>query len=192
MAWPLLVRSTRAVGCSFPEQKKFRRDSSGSASDGVFPITVPPWNLRSPSRYGVSCCAYSKATAAPLAHHGTLSKLGDLVRQSVATPGSSHARMKGGVGGMMRSLFTRKLLAQAVAAMAIAVFWCISTVGTTVGVTSLVTAINAVISTPANAGNYRRIPCLGKPRCRGDYHTSCRRRSPGGNCCVEWWPCAAG
>src|SRR5262245_16642628 len=44
-----------------------------------------------------------------------------------------------------------KLLAQTVAATAIAVFWCISTisaVGTTVGVTALTTAI----STPAEAG----------------------------------------
>ena len=49
-----------------------------------------------------------------------------------------------------------KQLAQTVAAAAIAVFWCISAVGTTVGtavgVTTLATAINAVTSTPAEAG----------------------------------------
>ena len=48
-----------------------------------------------------------------------------------------------------------KLLAQTVAAAAIALFWCISavgtTVGTTVGVTTLATAINAATSTPAEA-----------------------------------------
>jgi hypothetical protein len=46
-------------------------------------------------------------------------------------------------------------LAQTVAAAAIAVFWCISAVGTTVGtavgVTTLATAINAATSTPAEA-----------------------------------------
>ena len=48
-----------------------------------------------------------------------------------------------------------KGLAQTVAAVAIAVFWCISAVGTTigtaVGVTTLATAINAATSTPAEA-----------------------------------------
>ena len=48
-----------------------------------------------------------------------------------------------------------KLLARTVAAAAIAVFWCISAVGTTVGtavgVTTLATAINAATSTPAEA-----------------------------------------
>ena len=48
-----------------------------------------------------------------------------------------------------------KLLAQTVAAAAIAVFWSISavgtTVGTTVGLTTLATAVNAVTSTPAEA-----------------------------------------
>ena len=46
-------------------------------------------------------------------------------------------------------------LAQTIAAIAIALFWCISavgtTVGTTLGVTTLATAINAVTSTPAEA-----------------------------------------
>jgi hypothetical protein len=46
--------------------------------------------------------------------------------------------------------------AQTVAAIAIALFWCISavgaTVGTTLGATTLATAINAVTSTPAEAG----------------------------------------
>ena len=49
-----------------------------------------------------------------------------------------------------------KLLAQTVAAIAIALFWCISavgtTVGTTVGITTLATAINAATITPAEAG----------------------------------------
>ena len=52
----------------------------------------------------------------------------------------------------------RKFLTQTVAAVAIAVFWCVSavgtTIGTTVGVTTLATAVNAVTSTPAEA--YRR------------------------------------
>ena len=49
----------------------------------------------------------------------------------------------------------RKFLAQTVAAVAIALFWCISAVGTTVGtavgVTTLATAINVATSTPAEA-----------------------------------------
>jgi hypothetical protein len=54
-----------------------------------------------------------------------------------------------------------KQLGQAVAAVAIALFWCVSavgtTVGTTVGITTLATAINAATSTPAEAGRrYRR------------------------------------
>ena len=52
----------------------------------------------------------------------------------------------------------RKFLTQTVAAVAIAVFWCVSavgtTIGTTVGVTTLATAVNAVTSTPAE--EYRR------------------------------------
>jgi hypothetical protein len=47
-----------------------------------------------------------------------------------------------------------KLLAQTVAAAAIALFWCISAVGTTVGtvgITTLATAINAATITPAEA-----------------------------------------
>jgi hypothetical protein len=55
----------------------------------------------------------------------------------------------------------RKLLAQTIAAAAIAVFWCISAVGTTVGtavgVTTLATAVNLATATPAEAGRrYRR------------------------------------
>jgi predicted membrane chloride channel (bestrophin family) len=54
----------------------------------------------------------------------------------------------------------RKSLAKTVAAIAIALFWCISavgaTIGTTVGVTTLATAINAVTSTPAAARRYWR------------------------------------
>ena len=61
---------------------------------------------------------------------------------------------------MKRLLSPGKLLAQTVAAAAIALFWCISavgtTIGTTVGVTTLATAINAVTSTPADARRYWR------------------------------------
>ena len=50
-------------------------------------------------------------------------------------------------------------MAQTVAAVAIALFWCISAVGTTigtaVGITSIATAVTAATSTPAEAG-YRR------------------------------------
>ena len=53
-----------------------------------------------------------------------------------------------------------RLLAQTVAAVAIALFWSISavgtTVGTTVGLTTLATAINAATSTPAEARRRRR------------------------------------
>ena len=48
-----------------------------------------------------------------------------------------------------------KQLAQTVAAAVIAVFWCISAVGTTVGVSTLATAINAATSTPAEARRWR-------------------------------------
>ena len=62
---------------------------------------------------------------------------------------------------MMKSpLAPRKLLAKAVAAIAIAVFWSISAVGTTVGtavgVTTLATAVTAATSTSAEAGYRRR------------------------------------
>ena len=62
---------------------------------------------------------------------------------------------------MMKSLLSpRMLLAKAAAAVAIAVFWCISavgtTVGTTVGVTTLATAVTAATSTTAEAGRRRR------------------------------------
>jgi hypothetical protein len=55
----------------------------------------------------------------------------------------------------------RKFLTQTIAAVAIALFWCLSavgtTIGTTVGVTTLATAVNAVTSTPAEAYHrYRR------------------------------------
>jgi len=54
----------------------------------------------------------------------------------------------------------RGLLAKAVAALAIAVFWCISAVGTTVGITtgvaSLAAAVTAATSTTAEAGRRRR------------------------------------
>ena len=55
-----------------------------------------------------------------------------------------------------------KLLAQTAAAVAIALFWCISAVGTTVGITTLATAINAATSTPAEARRWR-----GRRRGRG-------------------------
>lgn len=52
-----------------------------------------------------------------------------------------------------------KVFAQTVAAIAIALFWCVSavgtTVGTTVGVTTLATAINALAPTPAEARRRR-------------------------------------
>jgi hypothetical protein len=61
---------------------------------------------------------------------------------------------------MKRLLSPGKLLAQTVAAVAIALFWCISAVGTTigtaVGVTSIATAVTAATSTPAEAGYRRR------------------------------------
>jgi hypothetical protein len=46
----------------------------------------------------------------------------------------------------------RKLLTQTVAALAIALFWAVSAVGSTVGVTALTTAVTAATSTPAEAG----------------------------------------
>ena len=74
----------------------------------------------------------------------------------------------------------RKLLAKVVAAAAIALFWCISavgtTVGTTVGVTSLATAVNMAASMPAEAG-YRR----GRRRRRR------RRRYRRGQWYWGWW-----
>ena len=61
---------------------------------------------------------------------------------------------------MKRLLSPGKLLAQTVAAVAIALFWCFSAVGTTVGtavgVTTLATAVTGAISTPAEAGYRRR------------------------------------
>jgi dolichol kinase len=61
---------------------------------------------------------------------------------------------------MKRLLSPGKLLAQTIAAVAIAVFWCISavgtTVGTTIGVTSLAAAVTAATSTTADAGRRRR------------------------------------
>jgi hypothetical protein len=86
----------------------------------------------------------------------------------------SHAsawERKGRLNGMGNSLLSartdagsrtpRKWLAKVVAAAAIALFWCISavgtTIGTTVGVTTLATAVNMATATPAQAGwRYRR------------------------------------
>ena len=62
-----------------------------------------------------------------------------------------------------------ELMARAVAAIAIVGFWCISavrtTLGTTVGVTSLAAAVAAATSTTAEAGRRRRAP---PPRRRGN------------------------
>ena len=62
---------------------------------------------------------------------------------------------------MMKVLLApRMLLAKAAAAVAIAVFWCISAIGTTggttVGVTTLATAVNVATAQPAEAGRRRR------------------------------------
>jgi uncharacterized membrane protein YdfJ with MMPL/SSD domain len=61
---------------------------------------------------------------------------------------------------MKRLLSPGKLLAQTIAAVAIAVFWCISavgtTVGTTIGVTSLAAAVTAATATTAEAGRRKR------------------------------------
>ena len=78
---------------------------------------------------------------------------------------------------MNRLLSLRKLTAQTVAAAAIAVFWCVSAVGTTVGVTTLATAVNAVTSTPAEAYRYYRRRGWGRGRYWGYRH---RRR-------LYWW-----
>ena len=76
----------------------------------------------------------------------------------------------------------RKLLAKAIAAMAIAVFWCISAVGTTVGTavgttvgaTTLAAAVTAATSTTAEAGRRRR-------------RRRRRRRGRGGPWFWFWW-----
>jgi hypothetical protein len=80
----------------------------------------------------------------------------------------SHAaawERKGRLNGMGNSLLSartpRRWLAKSVAAAEIALFWCLSavgtTVGTTVGVTTLATAVNVATATPAEAGRrYRR------------------------------------
>ena len=69
----------------------------------------------------------------------------------------------------------RNLLAKTVAAVAIALFWCLSTVGMTVGtaigVTTLATAVNAITATPVEA---RR-----RHRGRGRRHRGRRRRGRG-------------
>ena len=57
--------------------------------------------------------------------------------------------------------------ARAVAAVAIALFWCISAAGTTVGVSTLATAINAATSTPAEARQRWRRGCRGRRPWRG-------------------------
>jgi amino acid transporter len=66
----------------------------------------------------------------------------------------------------------RKLLIKTVAAVAIALFWCISAVGThigtAVGVTSLATAVTAATATTADAG-YRRRRRRRRRRWRGGW-----------------------
>jgi hypothetical protein len=61
--------------------------------------------------------------------------------------------------------------ARAVAGVAIALFWCINAVGTTigptVGVNTLATVINAAISTPAEARQRWRRGCRGRRPWRG-------------------------
>jgi hypothetical protein len=54
-------------------------------------------------------------------------------------------------------------LAQVVAAVMIALFWCLNAVATTAGMTTLATAVGAVTS-PAEAGDRRR---RGRRRSRG-------------------------
>ena len=79
----------------------------------------------------------------------------------------------------MKRLSPGKLLAQTVAAVAIALFWCISAVGTTVattvGVTTLATAVNAVTATPAEARRRHR----GRGRGRGRRRRGRHRRGRG-------------
>ena len=61
---------------------------------------------------------------------------------------------------MTRLLSPRKLLAQIIAAVAIVGFWCISavgtTVGTTIGATSLAAVVTTATATTAEAGRRRR------------------------------------
>lgn len=85
---------------------------------------------------------------------------------------------------MKRPWSPGKLLAQTVAAVAIAVFWFVSavgTIGTTLGVTTLATAINAATSAPAEAGR----------RYRGRRYRGGRRRRRGrrwrGGIWVPYW-----
>ena len=83
-----------------------------------------------------------------------------------------------------RLLSPGRLLAQTVAAVAIALFWCISAVGTTigtaVGVTTLVTAVTGATSTPAEAGRRYR----GRGRGRGRRRRGRRWR---GGVWVPYW-----
>jgi hypothetical protein len=73
-------------------------------------------------------------------------------------------------------------LAQAVAAVVIALFWCINAIGT-VGVTSLATAVSAV--TPAHAGERRRNKDDGNRRRRRRQSRRRQRRRRGDN--WEWY-----
>jgi hypothetical protein len=86
---------------------------------------------------------------------------------------------------MKRLLSPGKLLAQTVAAVAIALFWCFSAVGTTVattlGVTTLATAVNAVTATPAEARRRHR-GRRGRGRGRGRRRGRGRHRRGRGVC----------
>ncbi|MGA7545674.1 MAG: hypothetical protein WBW08_07585 [Methyloceanibacter sp.] len=66
---------------------------------------------------------------------------------------------------------SRKFLARAIAAAAIAAFWCLSFVGTAVGVTTLSAAVTAASSTAAEAyyRGYRRYRGYRGYRHRGRY-----------------------
>src|SRR5262245_51728894 len=60
--------------------------------------------------------------------------------------------------------------ARTVAAVAIALFWCVSAVGTSIGPTvgnTLATVVNAAISTPAEARQRWRRGCRGRRPWRG-------------------------
>ena len=91
---------------------------------------------------------------------------------------------------MKRPWSPGKLLAQTVAAVAIAVFWFISAVGsigTTLGVTTLATAINAATSAPAEAGRRYRGRGYRGGRYGGDRRRRRRRRRWQGGVWVPYW-----
>jgi hypothetical protein len=109
---------------------------------------------------------------------GTVNDLGRLAGVAQALRGYTPVRRdeayrsdeRKGLRIMNRLLSPGKLLAKTVAAVAIALFWCISavgtTVGTTVGITTLATGINAATSTPAEARRRWRRGRRGRRRWR--------------------------